>query len=630
MRALFRILAAMAALLTANVASAQTTLKVVMLSDLKILDPIWTTAYIVRDHGYMVYDTLLAMDAKLEVKPQMAESWKVSDDKLTYTFVLRDGLKFHDGAPVTAEDCVASIKRWGARDAMGQKLMQFTKDMTAVDAKTFTLTLKEPYGMVLESLGKPSSSVPFIMPKRIAETPPDKQISEFIGSGPFVGRSVRKRVQLLSKLVPLALNARRMSAGGFERRLRDPPFRAHRRLPREKVGKRGFGIARPGFECGQLPGEPCRLAFAIGEAVVDCTALFFELGDGGRRILPERLFPGDVDGARAFQPFELRQPPGDRVAARARRRQLVRDFTSARTRFGRRATAAGEERFGFFLFAPRSFDPFAKPLDLLLCRHGIAARLLGGRVGLGPARMDQPRLHRADLVGEHAIAFCRTGLPPQSRRALFLLAQQLRKPGEIGLGRSKLLFGILAPRVQPGNPRRFLKQKPPLGGLRGDDRRDLALAHECRRMGAGRSVGEQQGHVLCSNVAAVDPVGGTCPPLDPAGDLALGLAFIIAVAVDQHRHFGEFARRPHRRSGENDVFHAIAAKRLRAAFAHHPADRLEQVGLAAAVGADDSGQAGLDPELRRFDEALEPAELETPDPQLASPTSRAASRPALP
>ena len=132
MRVLFRVLAAMAALLTAmgavSVASAQTTLKVVMLSDLKILDPIWTTAYIVRDHGYMVYDTLLAIDAKLEIKPQMLDSWKVSDDKLTYTFMLRDGLKFHDGAPVTAEDCVASIKRWGARDAMGQKLMQFTKE----------------------------------------------------------------------------------------------------------------------------------------------------------------------------------------------------------------------------------------------------------------------------------------------------------------------------------------------------------------------------------------------------------------------------------------------------------------------------------------------------------------------
>lgn len=186
MRILFRMMAVLAALATAGAASAQTTVKVVMLSDLKILDPIWTTAYIVRDHGYMIYDTLFALDARLQVQPQMVESWKVSDDKLTYTFVLRDGLKFHDGQPVTAEDCVASIKRWGARDAMGQKLMQFTREMTVVDPKTFTLALKEPFGMVLEALGKPSSSVPFIMPKRIAETPPDKQIAEFVGSGPFV------------------------------------------------------------------------------------------------------------------------------------------------------------------------------------------------------------------------------------------------------------------------------------------------------------------------------------------------------------------------------------------------------------------------------------------------------------
>ena len=122
MRILLRLLATAMVLLTTGAASAQT-LRVVMLSDLKILDPIWTTAYIVRDHGYMVYDTLLAMDAQLVVKPQMADSWTVSDDKLTYKFVLRDGLKFHDGQPVTAEDCVASLKRWGARDAMGQNFM---------------------------------------------------------------------------------------------------------------------------------------------------------------------------------------------------------------------------------------------------------------------------------------------------------------------------------------------------------------------------------------------------------------------------------------------------------------------------------------------------------------------------
>ena len=102
------------ALLLAGPAAAQSnkTLRVVMHSDLKILDPIWTTAYIVRNHGYLIYDTLFAFDDKLEVKPQMVDKWEVSPDKLTWTFTLRDGLEWHDGKPVVAEDCVASLKRW--------------------------------------------------------------------------------------------------------------------------------------------------------------------------------------------------------------------------------------------------------------------------------------------------------------------------------------------------------------------------------------------------------------------------------------------------------------------------------------------------------------------------------------
>ena len=101
---------------------AQTTLRVVNHSDLKILDPIWTTAYIVRNHGYMIYDTLFALDGNLEVKPQMVDKWTTSDDKLTWTFTLRDGLEFHDGTPVTAEDVVPSLKRWAVRDPLGQML----------------------------------------------------------------------------------------------------------------------------------------------------------------------------------------------------------------------------------------------------------------------------------------------------------------------------------------------------------------------------------------------------------------------------------------------------------------------------------------------------------------------------
>ncbi len=160
------------------------TITAVMHSDLRVIDPIITTAYITRDHGYMVYDTLLAMDSNFKIQPQMAD-WKISDDKLTYTFTLRDGLKWHDGAPVTAEDCVASLQRWGKRDGMGQKLMNFVASIEPTDAKTITLKLKEPYGLVLELIGKPSSVVPFMMPKRIADTPADKAISEQIGSGPF-------------------------------------------------------------------------------------------------------------------------------------------------------------------------------------------------------------------------------------------------------------------------------------------------------------------------------------------------------------------------------------------------------------------------------------------------------------
>jgi peptide/nickel transport system substrate-binding protein len=160
------------------------TLKAVLHSDLKIVDPIWTTAYITRNHGYMIYDTLFAMDEKGEIKPQMVDTY--DRDKLTFTFTLRDGLIWHDGAPVTAEDCIASIKRWAAKDTLGQTVMSFVDTMTAQGPTTFTIKLKEPTGLLIFALGKPSSNVPFMMPKRVADTDPNTQISDFTGSGPFV------------------------------------------------------------------------------------------------------------------------------------------------------------------------------------------------------------------------------------------------------------------------------------------------------------------------------------------------------------------------------------------------------------------------------------------------------------
>src|SRR5256886_15148544 len=127
-------------------ALAETALRVVMHSDLKILDPIWTTACIVRDHGYMICDTLLAQDEKGEIKPQMVEKYEAAADGKGYTFTLRDGLLWHDGQPVTSEDCIASIKRWAAKDSLGQKTITFVASWSAVDASSLPIRLKECTG----------------------------------------------------------------------------------------------------------------------------------------------------------------------------------------------------------------------------------------------------------------------------------------------------------------------------------------------------------------------------------------------------------------------------------------------------------------------------------------------------
>ena len=175
-----------AALAFAGPVSAETVLKVSLHSDLKIVDPIWTTALISTHHGNMIYDTLFSLDESQAVKPQMVDKWEVSADKLTWTFTLRDGLEWHDGKPVTGEDCVASLKRWAAKDSMGQKLMSEVAELSAPDAKSIKMVLKEPYGLVIDSLGKPSANIPFMMPKRVADTDPNTQISDYTGSGPFI------------------------------------------------------------------------------------------------------------------------------------------------------------------------------------------------------------------------------------------------------------------------------------------------------------------------------------------------------------------------------------------------------------------------------------------------------------
>jgi peptide/nickel transport system substrate-binding protein len=161
------------------------TLRAVLHGDLQVFDPIWTTANMTGNHALLIYDTLFGMDENRKPQPQMVEKWDVSDDRKTYTFTLRAGQKFHDGQDVTSADVVASIRRWAVRDGTGQHMFKRVSDTRIRDEKTFQIVLREPYGLVLDALGKIETNVPVIMRKKDAETDPNQQVLTKVGSGAF-------------------------------------------------------------------------------------------------------------------------------------------------------------------------------------------------------------------------------------------------------------------------------------------------------------------------------------------------------------------------------------------------------------------------------------------------------------
>ncbi|GAB5378542.1 MAG: ABC transporter substrate-binding protein [Acuticoccus sp.] len=181
-------LAVLAALLAAGAAPAMAednVLRLRMNGDINSVDPIATTNYTIRNSSYLIYDVLFALDENFEVQPQMAESVDVSEDGLTYTITLREGLTFHDDSPVTAADAVASLERWGKADGLGKIMFSKLESIEATDDLTLVITMAEPWAQVLPAIGKISSNVPVIMPKRLAEKDPSDPVTEPVGSGPF-------------------------------------------------------------------------------------------------------------------------------------------------------------------------------------------------------------------------------------------------------------------------------------------------------------------------------------------------------------------------------------------------------------------------------------------------------------
>lgn len=161
------------------------TLRFVPQADPAILDPVVTTGLVTRNHGFLIFDTLYGVDEQFRPQPQMVEGHVVSDDGLSWRMTLREGLRFHDNTPVLARDVVASLRRWGAKDAFGASLFVVVDEITAPDDRTVAWRLKSPFPLLPDCLGKVGSSTAVIMPERLARTDPNTPVKEMMGSGPF-------------------------------------------------------------------------------------------------------------------------------------------------------------------------------------------------------------------------------------------------------------------------------------------------------------------------------------------------------------------------------------------------------------------------------------------------------------
>ncbi|RVT98606.1 ABC transporter substrate-binding protein [Rhodovarius crocodyli] len=158
--------------------------KFVPQADLALLDPVFTTGLVTRNHGFLVYDQLYGLDDSFNPQPQMVDGHVIEDDGKTWKLTLRDGLRFHDGTPVLARDAVASINRWTQTDAFGQTLRAATDELSAPSDRVIQFRLKKPFPLLPTALAKPSAFCP-VMPERLANTPFNQQVTEMVGSGPF-------------------------------------------------------------------------------------------------------------------------------------------------------------------------------------------------------------------------------------------------------------------------------------------------------------------------------------------------------------------------------------------------------------------------------------------------------------
>ena len=405
---------------------------------------------------------------------------------------------------------------------------------------------------------------------------------------------------MLRELRRLALGAIEAGAGGGGGGVGDAGVGGFGGLAGECLGERDFGVTGEAFGVGECGLALRQIGRGGGDGGLQRLALGIKAGERLGGVMGERAFAGAVVGDAGGGLGELGEAAAGGLFLGAKGGELVGDL-AALVAGGERGGARGGERLGGLRLRGRG---------LLLEKIGRGHARLGrrrfslGQIGGGgcfaPAGEDHARLGDADLGGKEAVPFGLTRLATERGGACLLIGNHLVQPQEVRLGGAQFLFGVAAADVEARDAGGFLQHGATVGGLGGDHRADPALADERGGVGAGRGIGEEERHVLGAHILAVDAIGAAGAALDAADDLGL-----LAVHFGEQRDLGKVAWGAGRGAGEDHVFHAGAAHRFRAVFAHRPAQRLEQVGLAAAVGADDAGQPRLDAQVGGIDEALE-------------------------
>ena len=397
----------------------------------------------------------------------------------------------------------------------------------------------------------------------------------------------------------LGLRAQRGSVGALGRQPRQR--RLAQRQPRFGIleggagARLGLGGTRVGrAQLGLLGGEPRKDLVIVAQHLPLALDVGVELGD--------TLLELGLAGAHARRLLlELAASDGEPLQGRRGGSLGVAQFGQALG--GDRLVLGGLHLLGGALADQRGGDRERRlRLALLL-------------LGLRPADVQQGRLGLADVGRQVLEAGRLAGLPLQILDLALQLADHVVQPLEVLLGGAQAQFRLVAACVQAGDAGRLLQQGAAGLRLGLDQLADTPLPDHRGRAGAGRLVGEEKLHVLGARLAAVDAVDGAGLALDAAGDLQfLGLVEggrrrAVGI-VEEKRHLGGVAGGPCGGAGEDDVVHAGRAHVLVGALAHHPAQRLDEVRLAAAIGADDAGQATLDDEFGRVDEGFEAEEAQ--------------------